>query len=280
MFCSVNNSYNESDTFPPWITRICIKTKRKCHVDEYRANGEGSENVTIKINVFFSNLLAFTLTPLKWQMLFHCLWSWIPWAPHSNSLEKEKNSSWGVYALQRTSHKEISRHGRAAKKCTKKRAARPVKFVVLLIKASSTRKQRFFPSFSKEYASPRSVFKSIHPLTRKRSNNHGNAIISSLTGHALDDVWYHRIPKPLLSSVENLRFWCPKTPFNCWRKAISGYVFVFVAVVIAKVRRIYRCVLTVWNPNTFVVWMAANPHTIHVVNPEPFIYLWIRNNLL
>ena len=101
------------------------------------------------------------------------------WGPHSNSLEKEKNSSWGIYALQTTSHKEISRHGRAAKKCTKKRAA-PVKFVVLtrenelsllvlLIKASSTRKQKtFFPSFSKEYASPRSVFESIHPLTQKR----------------------------------------------------------------------------------------------------------------
>ena len=80
---------------------------------------------------------------------------------------KKKNSSWGVYALQRTSHKEISRHGRAAKKYTKKRAA-PVKFVALVIKASSTRKQRFFPPFSKECASPRSVFKSIHPLTRKR----------------------------------------------------------------------------------------------------------------
>ena len=51
--------------------------------------------------------------------------------------KRKKNSSWGVYALQRTSHKEISRHGRAAKKYTKKRAA-PVKFVVLLIKASST----------------------------------------------------------------------------------------------------------------------------------------------
>ena len=51
--------------------------------------------------------------------------------------KRKKKSSWGVYALQRTSHKEISRHGRATKKYTKKRAA-PVKFVVLLIKASST----------------------------------------------------------------------------------------------------------------------------------------------
>ena len=76
MFCSVNNSYNKSDTFPPSITRVCMKAKRKCHVDEYRVNGEGSENVTIKMNLsFFSNFLVFTLTRLKWQMLFHCPWS-------------------------------------------------------------------------------------------------------------------------------------------------------------------------------------------------------------
>ena len=168
MFCSVNNSYNESDTFLPWITRICIKTKRKCPLMNVGRTARAAKTSLLKWMFFFSNLLAFTVTRLKWQRLFHCLWSWIPWEPHSNSLEKEKNSSWGVYALQRTSHiKEISRHGRAAKKYTKKRAA-PVKFVVLLIKASSTWKQRFFPSFSKEYASPRSVFKSIHPLTRKR----------------------------------------------------------------------------------------------------------------
>ena len=168
MFCSVNNSYNESDTFLPWITRICIKTKRKCPLMNVGRTARAAKTSLLKWMFFFSNLLAFTVTRLKWQRLFHCLWSWIPWEPHSNSLEKEKNSSWGVYALQRTSHiKEISRHGRAAKKYTKKRAA-PVKFVVLLIKASSTWKQRFFPSFSEEYASPRSAFKSIHPLTRKR----------------------------------------------------------------------------------------------------------------
>ena len=65
MFCSVNNSYNESDTFPPWITRICIKTKRKCHVDEYRANGEGSENVTIKMNVLFFKFVGVYSNSLK-----------------------------------------------------------------------------------------------------------------------------------------------------------------------------------------------------------------------
>ena len=168
MFCRVNSSYNESDTFPPSITRICIKTKRKCHVDEYRANGEGSENVTIKMNVLFFKFVGVYSNSLKMANV-------VSLSLELNSVgtalkqfgKRKKKSSWGVYALQRTSHKEISRHGRATKKYTKKRAA-PVKFVVLVIKASSTRKQRFFPPFSKECASPRSVFKSIHPLTRKR----------------------------------------------------------------------------------------------------------------
>ena len=138
MFCRVNNSYNESDTFPPSITRICIKTKRKCHVDECRANGEGSENVTIKMNVLFFKFVGVYSNSLKMANV-------VSLSLELNSVgtalkqfgKRKKNSSWGVYALQRTSHKEISRHGRATKKYTKKRAA-PVKFVVLLIKASST----------------------------------------------------------------------------------------------------------------------------------------------
>ena len=154
MFCRVNSSYNESDTFPPSITRICIKTKRKCHVDEYRANGEGSKNVTIKMNVLFFKFVVVYSNSLKMANVV--------------SLSLELNSvGTALKQFGKRKKKEISHHGRAAKKYTKKRAA-PVKFVVLLIKASSTRKQRFFPSFSKEYASPRSVFKSIHPLTRKR----------------------------------------------------------------------------------------------------------------
>ena len=100
------------------------KNQKEVSVDEYRASGEGSENVTIKMNVLFFKFVGVYCNSLKMAKVV--------------SLSLELNSvGTALKQFGKRKKTEISHHGRAAKKYTKKRAA-PVKFVVLLIKASST----------------------------------------------------------------------------------------------------------------------------------------------
>ena len=74
---------------------------------------------------------------------------------------------------------------------------------------SSTRiriflKTTIFLHFEKNTPRPtRSLFKSFSPLHSKTLADDGNTI-ASLTGHALYDVWRHRVRKPSFSSVHTI----------------------------------------------------------------------------
>ena len=104
------------------------------------------------------------------------------------------------------------------------------------MKASSTRIRGL--SKKRKFVSPFSIT-NTHPHVA-----YSNRFCPSLTEHALYDVGHHRVQKipfsfvhtKMISTIswfylrknstlgtafENLRFWCPKTPFTCGGKATA-----------------------------------------------------------
>ena len=93
-------------------------------------DGNGSENVTFKMNSRFSIFVAFIPICLKWQVYAN-----FPGVDFLRTALKfrgrKRDSSSLVYVLHKTCKRAFSRRSRArtAKKCTKKRDARAKLFV-------------------------------------------------------------------------------------------------------------------------------------------------------